>query len=121
MDPSVQSYLRSLPAATRRVASALRRAVRKAVPHAEESVLWNGLSYHRPEIGGRVKGAVCQIVARRDEVRLEFIHGVMLDDPENLLQGSRLAKRFVTIVSAEDAERIALTQLIRAAADIRWD
>jgi hypothetical protein len=67
--------------------------VRRLVPHAEESLLWGGLSYHRPQVGGRVKGAVCQVVVRGGRVRLDFIHGIRLADPCALLQGEQVAKQ----------------------------
>src|SRR5689334_6895090 len=101
----VQTWLSALPPKTRELVSALRRVVRCTVPLAEESLLWAGLSYHRPHIGGRVKGAVCQIGVKRGQIRLDFIHGIRLPDPFGLLQGDRLSKRFVPIATIEDAER----------------
>jgi hypothetical protein len=90
--------------------------VRRTVPHAEESLLWGSLSYHRPQVGGRVKGAVCQIVVKGDQVRLDFIHGIRLADPCGLLQGDGVSKRFVPIGAVADAERPEVTALIREAA-----
>ena len=81
-------------------------------------LLWGGLSYHRPQVGGRVKGAVCQIVAKRDKVRLDFIHGIRLADPCSLLQGNRVSKRFVPIETVKDAERPEIADLIREAATL---
>jgi hypothetical protein len=101
---------------TRRLVSALRDVVRRTVPDAEESLLWGGLSYHRPQVGGRVKGAVCQIVVKGDKVRLDFIHGIRLADPCGLLRGDRVSKRFVSIGSVPDAERPEVIALIQAAA-----
>jgi len=74
-------FLDGLSRVTRQIVTALRSAVRRAAPGAEQTLLWGGLSYHRPKVGGRVKGAVCQIVAKRGEVRLDFIHGMRLADP----------------------------------------
>jgi hypothetical protein len=74
------------------------------------------LSYHRPEVGGRVKGAVCQIGVKRGQVRLDFIHGVRLVDALGLLQGDRLSKRFIPIRTIADAKRSEITALIREAA-----
>ena len=87
-----EAFLRHLPPGTRGLVSALRAVVRRNVPLAEESVLWGGLSYHRPEVGGRVKGAVCQIVVKGGAVRLDFIHGIRLKDPSRLLRGRLLDK-----------------------------
>jgi hypothetical protein len=112
----LEEFLDALPPDTRQLALALRDVVRRAVPHAEESLLWASLTYHRPDVGGRVKGAVCQIVVKGDKVRLDFIHGVRLADRCGLLQGDRLSKRFVPIQCAADAERPEIAALIREAA-----
>jgi hypothetical protein len=114
--PSVKAFLGALAPETGELVRALRNLVRRAVPHAEESLLWDGLSYHRPEVGGRVKGAVCQIGVKRGQVRLDFIHGIRLADPCGLLQGDRKSKRFIPISSIADAERREIAALIREAA-----
>jgi hypothetical protein len=114
----VKTFLDALPRQTNQLISALRNVVRRTVPQAEESLLWGGLSYHRPEVGGRVKGAICLIVAKNGEVRLDFIHGIRLSDPCGLLQGYRLSKRFVLIESIADAERPEIEGLIREAATL---
>ena len=115
-DEELTSYCQELPADTREIVLALRDVVRRTVPQAVESVLWGGLSYHRPDVGGRVKGAVCQVVVKRSRVRLDFIHGVRLSDPGRLLQGDRLSKRFVPITAVADANRPEIAALIREAA-----
>ena len=112
----LKAFLDALTPETGELVSALRDVVRRTVPHAEESLLWGGLSYHRPQVGGRVKGAVCQIGAKGGQVRLGFIHGVRLADPGGLLQGDRLSKRFIPIGSVADAERPEVADLIREAA-----
>jgi hypothetical protein len=85
--------------------------------------VWGILSYHHPKIGGRVKGAVCQIVVRGGQVRLDFIHGIRLADPSGLLQGDRVSKRFVPIATVADVARPEIAALIRGAAALdptRW-
>jgi hypothetical protein len=112
----VTEFLDTVAPETRELVVALRNVVRCTVPQAEESVLWGGLSYHRPEIGGRVKGAVSQISAKQGRVRLDFIHGIRLADPCGLLQGDQKSKRFVLISTIADAERPEIADLIREAA-----
>jgi hypothetical protein len=114
----VRAFLDGLPPDVRATVDALRDLVRRTVPDAEESLLWGGLSYHTPWIGGRVKGALCQITAKRGQVRLEFIHGIRLADPGGLLQGERLSKRFVVIRSASEAERPEIAGFIVAASAV---
>ena len=116
MDVEVRAFLESLTPEVRRLATALRKVVLRTIPQAKESVLWGGLSYHRPEVGGRVKGAVCLIGAKRGRVRLDFIHGVRLTDKTGLLQGRQRSKRFVAINDLGDAARPEIAALIREAA-----
>lgn len=116
MHPDVTAFLRGLPPEVRGVVSALRAVVRRAAPGAEESMLWGGLSYHRPAVGGRVKGAVCLIGVKRGKARLEFIHGIRLADPAGLLRGQLRSKRHVPMETTADAERPEIAALIREAA-----
>ena len=115
MDTEVKKWLDALPLPVRRLVVVLRAIVRRAAPQAEESVLWGGLSYHRPEVGGRIKGAVCMIGAKTGQVRLEFVHGIRLTDPSGLLQGRSLSKRFVPVATIAAARRAPLQELVRAA------
>lgn len=120
----VTDFLNALSPVTKRLVSSLRNVIRRTALDAEESVLWGGLSYHRPQVGGRVKGAVCQIVVKGDGVRLDFIHGIRLTDPCGLLKGDRVSKRFVPIDTVADAERPEIIALIQEAAALdptAWD
>jgi len=112
----IESFLYSLPADLGEIVVALRDKIRRTLPEAAESILWGGLSYHRPDVGGRVKGAVCLIGVKGGEVRLDFIHGIRLVDPSGLLRGDRLSKRFVPIETLADVERPEIAALIREAA-----
>jgi hypothetical protein len=114
----VQAYLDGLSPEIKELVLVLRDVIHRTVPQVEESLLWGGLSYHRPQVGGRVKGAVCQIDAKRGQVRLDFIHGIRLLDPCGLLQGHRKSKRFVPIATVADAERPEVADMIRAAAGL---
>jgi hypothetical protein len=112
----LNAFLDGLAPEIRQLVSVLRDVVHRTVPHAEESLLWGGLSYHRPQVGGRVKGAVCHIIAKDGQVRLDFIHGIRLADPCGLLQGDRKSKRYVPISTIADAERPEIVALLREAA-----
>jgi hypothetical protein len=59
---------------------------------------------------------VCLIKAKRSQVRLEFIHGIRLSDPEGLLRGDRKSKRFVPIGKVTDTQRPEIVRLIQEAA-----
>ena len=116
MQADVRAFFKSLSPKVSSVVSALRAVVRRAAPEAEESVLWGGLSYHRPDVGGRVKGAVCLIVVKKGKVRLDFIHGIRLADPSGILHGRLLSKRYVPMETIADTQRPEIVALIREAA-----
>ena len=61
MKDEVRWFLDGLMPQARDTVAGLRAVVKQAVPQAEESVVWGSLSYHRPKVGGRLKGAVCLI------------------------------------------------------------
>jgi hypothetical protein len=115
-EAEVKAFLEALAPESRELVLALRNVVRRTIPHAEESVLWGGLSYHRPEVGGRVEGAVCQISVKRGQVKLDFIQRIRLVDRCGLLQGNRQSKRFIPIGTVADAERPEVAALIGEAA-----
>ncbi|MFN8005902.1 MAG: DUF1801 domain-containing protein [Terriglobia bacterium] len=112
---SANTFLASVPAPHRKIVAALRSLIHELAPEAKETVLWDSLSYHRPHLGGRIKGAVCLITPKPESVHLGFIHGVALADPSHLLQGTRKSKRFVPIRTLPEVDRNALGNLIRGA------
>jgi len=118
---TVDEFIADLSPDERAIVETLRDIVRQTVPDVEESALWGGISYHSPWIGGRVKGALCQISAKRGAVKLEFIHGIRLDDPLHLLCGDALSKRFISIGSINEAQSPAIVALIREASAVELD
>ncbi len=115
---AVQTWLKHTPAEQADIASGLRDLVISIVPQAEERILWRGLCYNDPHRGGPVKGSLCQIAFHPGHVRLCFIHGAYLPDPDGLLEGDRLAKRFVKLFTYRDVPWEALGRLIGAAAHL---
>jgi hypothetical protein len=110
-------YLEEAPAPLAEIVLELRKLVLAAAPHASESIHWRALSYHDAERGGMVKGAICQITVHTDHVRLSFIHGARLPDPEGLLNGDRKSKRYIQFRAWWKADAPALARLVRAAAE----
>ena len=113
----INLFLKNHPIELQDIALELRNLVFRCAPNASERILWRGLSYYKAELGGPVKGSICQISVREDTVRLAFIHGSFLPDPENLLRGDRKAKRYMEIKSLEDAPWGEMEELIRAAVE----
>jgi hypothetical protein len=114
----IDRFLAFAPREVQEITLELRELVAAACPHATESVLWGSLSYHNEARGGRVKGAICLIEFARHEVRLSFIHGARLADPEAILTGHRLSKRYVPIRTYDGAPWEAIRGLIQQAAGL---
>jgi hypothetical protein len=120
-DSNLKAFIADLSPQTHELVLALRSVIRRIVPEAEESFMWGCISYHQPEVGGRVKGAVCQIVVKRGQVRLDFTHGIRLRDPAGLLQGDGKSKRYVPIETIATVQRPEFAALIGEAAELDWD
>ncbi|TFH35093.1 MAG: DUF1801 domain-containing protein [Anaerolineales bacterium] len=115
----VKRFLQFEPDRLREIALEIRSIVAEIAPHAMERVLARGLTYHDPSRGGPVKAGICGITLHDDHVRLHFIHGAFLEDPLGLLEGDRLAKRFMRIHSFQDAPWEEISVLIRRSARFR--
>jgi hypothetical protein len=90
--------------------------VRRVVPNACEAVRFGALCYFRPTAPFRsIGGNICMIEAGRRGVRLSFIHGASLPDPDAVLQGAARAKRFVSIQALAETRRDCIRALIRSA------
>jgi hypothetical protein len=113
----VEGFLQYKPPHLRDIVLELRNLVASVTPEASERILWKGLSYHDEQRGGPVKAGICQIEIHRDHVRLSFIHGAFLEDPETKLEGDRLAKRYVRLTSYEDTPWEYLRGLIKDSAE----
>jgi hypothetical protein len=90
----------------------LREVVLGALPDASERVYrgWHGFGYHHPEAG-----YVCAVFPRADEVLLAFERGVVLDDPDGLLEGDGRTVRWVRVTTPGEPPADRLVQLIDAA------
>jgi hypothetical protein len=94
----------------------LRNIVASVAPAASETIHWGCLDYYDESRGGPVSAGICQIGVQEDHVRLGFVHGAFLPDPKGLLEGKGKAKRFVRILSYEEAPWDDLKDLIAASA-----
>jgi hypothetical protein len=111
----VASYLESV-ADQLDIVLDLRALVRRTVPELCESIRFNALCYFKPDRPfGAIGGNACLINSRDDHVRLEFIHGAALPDPEGLLRGDGKAKRFIEIRTRRDVQRRGIRELLLAA------
>jgi hypothetical protein len=96
----------------REICETLRELVRATVPQAWEVAYpsWHGIGYHHPQ-----RGYFCAIFPQHDYVKLGFEFGVLLPDPDGLLEGSRKQVRYVMIHQPADVNAGVIRELILAA------
>jgi hypothetical protein len=113
--------LDGFPAPIRETGRALRTLVLAAIPGAVETVRpgWRWIAYSLPE-KGRVRN-FAWIGPERKHIHLGFENGILLADPDRLLQGAqeRLRKfRYVTFEPAIDVDEAILVDYIERAAQL---
>lgn len=118
MDPlPPEALLASYPPGHQELANELRRLVMRAVPEAIERVRtgWGVIGYDVP-IGRRTR-LFAFVWPEHEHVHLGFQHGVLMDDPDGLLQGLGVTKRVRWLtVKAIDEIPPAAEELLREAA-----
>jgi hypothetical protein len=112
----IERCLAYIPPGLRDVVLELRNIIQAAAPTVTEEIQRQGFTYYYKERGGPVSAGVCQIGLSSQAIRLAFIHGAFLPDPEGLLRGREKYKRYIELDSYEQAPWEALAELIKASA-----
>jgi hypothetical protein len=112
----IEIYLAHLPIELQDIVLELRNIIASVAPGATETIHRKGFSYYYAERGGPVSAGICQINLQDDHIRLAFIHGSFLPDPQGLLKGDQRYKRYVKIASFDQAPWDDLRNLITASA-----
>jgi hypothetical protein len=92
----------------------IRNIIASVAPDATESQHSRGFSYYYKERGGPVSAGICQIGIFPDHIRLGFIHGAFLPDPQGLLVGDPKYKKHLRIYQYEEAPWDYMRMLIEA-------
>ncbi len=108
----IEKHLEFVNPNLRDIVLEIRNLVAGIAPDATEVQHSRGFSYYHKARGGPVSAGICQIAIFPDHVRLAFIHGAFLPDPEGMLVGTQKNKRHVRIYRYEDAPWEYLKQLI---------
>ena len=112
----LQAFIAKVDAKDQRLIRAVRAAVRKRLPTANELVYDNYnffvIGYSPTE---RPSDSIISIAARANGVGLCFIRGARLPDPERVLLGSGNQTRFIRLESASVLARPEVEALIAAA------
>jgi hypothetical protein len=115
-EKQLQGFIGKFNSKDQRLIRAVRTAVRKRFPTANELVYDNYnffvIGYSTTE---RPSDAVVSIAARANGVGMCFIHGAKLPDPHKLLLGSGKQTRFIRLESAAVLARPEVEALLDAA------
>jgi hypothetical protein len=110
------AFIRKFSPIDQRLIRAVRIALRKRFPTANELVYDNYnffvIGYSSTE---RPSDAIVSMAARANGVGLCFIHGATLPDPDKVLLGSGNQTRFIRLDSPRVLERPAVRALVAAA------
>jgi hypothetical protein len=114
----IEYCLQRIPIGLRDIVWELRSLIVSVAPTTTEVIKRWGFSYYHAERGGPVSAGLCQIGLFHDHIRLAFIHGAFLPDPQGLLvaDGEVRYKRYVTLVSFDQTPWNELRDLITASA-----
>lgn len=112
----IERCLRYTPPALRDIVFELRSLILSVAPGVTEVIQRRGFTYYHADRGGPVSAGLCQIGLHPDHIRLAFVHGAFLPDPRGLLEGDRIAKRFVRLSAFDQAPWDDLHALLIASA-----
>jgi hypothetical protein len=110
----IEKYLLHVNPELRDIMLEIRNIVASIAPGVTESQHSRGFSYYFKERGGPVSAGLCQIGIFADHVRLGFIHGAFLPDPQGLLVGEPKYKKHLRIYHYEDAPWDYIRNLIES-------
>jgi len=112
---TVESILARHSPEIRDLVERLRAIVRESVPEASETANpgWHSISYRHPQ-----SGYFCGIFPQDGDVLLAFEFGILLSDPDGVLEGKGTQVRFARIKRKRDIRVRAFKKLIKAALDL---
>ena len=93
----------------------LRALMRETVPDASEAgnAGWHSINYRHPD-----SGYFCGIFPQDEDVLLAFEFGVLLSDPDGVLEGKGTQVRFVRVRHKDQYSEEDLTWLMKEAARV---
>ena len=99
----------------RRLVERLRTLITETVPPATEHPypVWHSIGYRHPQ-----QGYFCGIFPQQDQVKVGFEYGLLLPDPEGLLQGSGKRVRYMHVLNLGELKEDALKALLLAAINL---
>jgi hypothetical protein len=115
---SVEVLVRGLPPGIASLLADLQALVGTEIPEAtaKPNMGWKSLNFHHPQVG-----YFCGLFPFKDRIDVAFEFGVLLPDPEGLLEFRGKQVGFIQIRSRADIRRVPLKGLIRAAVSLPGD
>ena len=113
LDP-IEAFLAGYPLEVQSISRRLRAMVKSAMPQAHE-VLFASHNHFAYGISESMGDRICYICPMKDYVRLGFMFGTHLADPEQLLVGTGKRLRHVKVRTMQEASQPALQLLVEAA------
>ncbi len=113
VDVELALLLRACPPPIKSLMAAARTLVKHWVPDVVEGVRvgWKLLGFSAPRY------FAC-LAPSADRVRLGFEHGILLDDPDGLLEMGGTQMKWITLAKRSDLQRPGLAALVAQAADL---
>jgi hypothetical protein len=110
---TAEDVLAAFPAEVQELARDARRCLLQSLPDLEETVDPTAavLSYG---YGSGYRGMICTVLLSKSGVKIGFVGGAELPDPNRLLEGSGKKHKYVQLHSASDLARPGLNELIKA-------
>ena len=111
---NADDVLEAFPSDVQDLARGARRLLLKSLPGAEETVDPTAavLSYG---YGSGYRGMICTVLLSKSGVKIGFVGGAELADPNKLLEGSGKKHKYIQLHTASDLSRAGIKQLIEAA------
>src|SRR6185295_11842635 len=111
---NAEDVLGAFPSDVQSLAREARGLLLKLLPGAEETVDPTAavLSYG---YGSGYRGMICTLLLSKSGVKIGFVGGAALADPNKLLEGSGKKHKYIQLHTTSDLSRSGITQLIEAA------
>ena len=111
--PVLETYLATIPdPRAERVVRELDRVIRETRPHVDAAIKYKILMY---ALDGDFRTWVCAINAGRRHVALNFLYGVMLDDPRHVLRAGSSVLMTWDIGFDEEVDRVSVAAYVAEA------
>ena len=110
--PSVDAWIDALPKNQKRILECIRKLILATCPNAIEEIKWSRPCYSNDH------GLFCYLQTTMKHATLGFQHGVSLDDPKKILEGTGKEMRHIKIKAFDGMDISAYKALLKLADSI---